>query len=400
MKHQNIQSLDTRHTPPPPSLPMVSVIIVNFNYGRFISQALESIAAQTYPFLETIVVDDRSTDESWATICALTAPGGMHPNVLALQTPTNGGQSTAAAYGLAHSRGTYVIFVDADDILLPRCVEAHVYAHLSSRIPVGFSAVDNFTIVDGQYVTSSAAGSEFAKFVASGQGALPAMIRSIDRVAPDTWFGEREPVLDAQDIHLVRPPKCEPWIWSPTSAICFRRDALVLFLNGPKLADMRWGTDAYLMRPISAICGSMLIDRPLMGYRIHGTNCFAEGAPLNRLRNFDVRDKQRGMVEIMKNAVRKMFDDVESFGHLFGSPEFYFEAVRAQCLCWPGLKAEEGGKDFLTECLLKHEAALVRTFGPEPVGRWLVLSGARRRPILRELKQTLERALARATGTR
>ena len=44
------------------SLPLVSVIIVNYNYGRFLKQAADSVFEQTYPNIECIIVDNASTD--------------------------------------------------------------------------------------------------------------------------------------------------------------------------------------------------------------------------------------------------------------------------------------------------------------------------------------------------
>ena len=45
-------------------LPLVSVIIINYNYGRFLRQAVDSVIGQTYPHVECIIVDNASTDES------------------------------------------------------------------------------------------------------------------------------------------------------------------------------------------------------------------------------------------------------------------------------------------------------------------------------------------------
>lgn len=44
--------------------PLVSIIINNYNYARFLSDAIDSSLAQTYPYIEVIVVDDGSTDNS------------------------------------------------------------------------------------------------------------------------------------------------------------------------------------------------------------------------------------------------------------------------------------------------------------------------------------------------
>jgi glycosyltransferase involved in cell wall biosynthesis len=58
------QSSGDKVSSPPFSLPLVSVIIVNYNYGRFLQQAADSVFEQTYPNIEFIIVDNASTDES------------------------------------------------------------------------------------------------------------------------------------------------------------------------------------------------------------------------------------------------------------------------------------------------------------------------------------------------
>ena len=54
-------------------LPLVSVIVINFNYGRFLRAAVDSVCGQTYPNIECIVVDNASTDESGAVLRAIEA---------------------------------------------------------------------------------------------------------------------------------------------------------------------------------------------------------------------------------------------------------------------------------------------------------------------------------------
>jgi glycosyltransferase involved in cell wall biosynthesis len=96
-----------------------SVIINNYNYGRFLPDAIESALAQTHSRTEVIVVDDGSNDESRKIIARYT--GRITPVL-----KQNGGQGSSFNAGFAVSRGEVVLFLDADDILLPTAVASAV----------------------------------------------------------------------------------------------------------------------------------------------------------------------------------------------------------------------------------------------------------------------------------
>jgi hypothetical protein len=88
------------------------VIITNYNYARYLRDAIESALGQSYPGVEVIVVDDGSVDDSRDIIQAY--DGRVVPVL-----KENGGQASAFTAGLARSHGDVVIFLDADDVLLP-----------------------------------------------------------------------------------------------------------------------------------------------------------------------------------------------------------------------------------------------------------------------------------------
>lgn len=99
-----------------PTEPLVSIIIDNFNYGRFLPKAIESALAQRYPRVEVIVVDDGSTDDSREIIAS-------HANHIQAVLKANGGQASALNAGFQVSRGDIVLFLDSDDILFPDAVD-------------------------------------------------------------------------------------------------------------------------------------------------------------------------------------------------------------------------------------------------------------------------------------
>jgi glycosyltransferase involved in cell wall biosynthesis len=100
-------------------LPLVSIVIDNYNYGRFLGEAIDSALAQRYPNVEVIVVDDGSTDNSREVIAT-------YADVIVSILKENGGQASAFNAGFAASRGDIVILLDSDDTLLPTAVEKSV----------------------------------------------------------------------------------------------------------------------------------------------------------------------------------------------------------------------------------------------------------------------------------
>lgn len=92
--------------------PLTSVVVTNYNYGRFLSQALDSVLAQSYPHIEVVVVDDGSNDNSLDVLRTY----GSRVRVIPQQ---NRGVSEARNRGIRESRGELVAFLDADDAWLP-----------------------------------------------------------------------------------------------------------------------------------------------------------------------------------------------------------------------------------------------------------------------------------------
>lgn len=92
--------------------PTVSVIIPCFKHAQYLKQAVESVHAQTYPNVETVVIDDGSPDNT-AEVAA------QFGDRITYHRQQNAGLSAARNKGIALARGEYLVFLDADDWLQP-----------------------------------------------------------------------------------------------------------------------------------------------------------------------------------------------------------------------------------------------------------------------------------------
>jgi glycosyltransferase involved in cell wall biosynthesis len=94
----------------------VTVVITTFNHARFLAEALASVAAQTHPASEVIVVDDGSTDDPAGVVAGRPGVRLIHQE--------NRGLAAARNTGVRASRCPYVLFLDADDLLTPIAIAA------------------------------------------------------------------------------------------------------------------------------------------------------------------------------------------------------------------------------------------------------------------------------------
>jgi len=94
--------------------PHVSVVMANYNYGRYLAAAVESVQAQTFRDWELIVVDDGSTDNSLKII----EPFTVDPRIRLLSV-NHLGQPGAKNAGIDEALGAFIAFLDADDLWHP-----------------------------------------------------------------------------------------------------------------------------------------------------------------------------------------------------------------------------------------------------------------------------------------
>jgi hypothetical protein len=108
-------------------LPLASIIIDSYNYGRFLPEAIDSALNQNYPRTEVIVVDDGSTDDSPEIIKRY---GSRIVPVL----QENRGQAAAFNEGFRRCKGEVILFLDSDDALLPTAAASAVEVFRDKKI--------------------------------------------------------------------------------------------------------------------------------------------------------------------------------------------------------------------------------------------------------------------------
>lgn len=155
---------------------LVSIIINNYNYGRFLDQAIASALNQTYFPIQIIVVDDGSTDNSREIVLS-------YGDRIIPVFQENGKQGKAFNSGFALSKGDIVIFLDSDDFLFPHTVEKIVgiwnpkLAKVHYRLtvvdidgkPLGYSLPQGgFSLSAGMVFQSLLAGNGYTSTPTSG----------------------------------------------------------------------------------------------------------------------------------------------------------------------------------------------------------------------------------------
>jgi glycosyltransferase involved in cell wall biosynthesis len=105
----------------PESNKLVSVVITCYNYGKYLANCIDSVFAQTYKNIEVIVVNDGSTDNSDEVIQKY-----LSDSRIRYINQKNAGQANAKNTGIRNSRGSFIAFLDADDLWAANKLEKQI----------------------------------------------------------------------------------------------------------------------------------------------------------------------------------------------------------------------------------------------------------------------------------
>ena len=217
--------------------PLVSIVVNNFNYGRFLRQSIESALAQDHPRTEVIVVDDASTDGSVEIIRS------FGDRIVPVCQEQNGGQAAALNAGFAASRGELIIFLDADDYLYPQAAAAVAAAWTP------------------------------------GVGTVQYRLDLVDKCGQRIdLYPAREVGFDTGDVvpKLLETGRYEGTV---TSGNAFARKTLCAVLPIPEEV-FRICADGYLITTAPFYGAVAAIEEPLGAYRLHGGNLWSGGPSL------------------------------------------------------------------------------------------------------------------------
>lgn len=122
---------------------LVSVVTATYNMGRYLAETLESILGQDYEQVESIVVDDGSTDDTAEVLARFAADPRLR-----VVRQANAGQTVAKNRGIAEARGEFIAFCDADDTWEPHKLSRQIPRfRADDQVAVVFSEIDN---IDGE----------------------------------------------------------------------------------------------------------------------------------------------------------------------------------------------------------------------------------------------------------
>jgi glycosyltransferase involved in cell wall biosynthesis len=123
---------------------LVSVIIPCYNYGRFIEQTINSLQSQTYNNWEAIIVNDGSSDNTEEVVLKLASEDSRIKYVY----QKNAGVSAARNNGISNSKGKFVLFLDADDLMSKNKLDGHI-KHFEEMPELDISYANFFFFKDG-----------------------------------------------------------------------------------------------------------------------------------------------------------------------------------------------------------------------------------------------------------
>ncbi len=215
---------------------MLSILVNNYNYGRYLRACLDSVLSQDHPDFELVVVDDGSSDGSQDIIAS-------YGDAVVPVLKANGGQASSFNAGFAAARGDVLFLLDADDAFLPG--KLREVAALYAGHDLGWC---------------------FDQVTTDPDALPPAKVRF-------TLTDQRD-AMRAGGF---------PSVPVPTSGLSFRRSVLERILPMPLANDVVL-SDNYLKFAAAYLAPGAVVETPLTFQRLHEANRYTNSARARALK--------------------------------------------------------------------------------------------------------------------
>jgi len=219
--------------------PKVSVLISNYNYDEYISQAIESVLSQTYRNFELIICDDGSTDDSKEIITGYCRRNSQ----IRLIAKENGGQASGFNAAFASSTGELICFLDSDDLFRPTKLACLVEAHQD--------APD--------------AGFGLHRVQRVNRRRRPQGVWPMASVLPHGWYGEQ--MLQSGGVLCYMPP---------TSGLSLHRTVAERIFPLPDSYPLASVADQVITRLAPLLTSVLRRQEVLAEHRLHGSNNYGQ----------------------------------------------------------------------------------------------------------------------------
>ncbi|MGH1384912.1 glycosyltransferase family 2 protein [Kordia sp.] len=178
--------------------PLVSVITPTYNTEAFISETIDSVRAQTYTNWEMVIVDDASSD---ATVAILKKYAALDDRIKVHVLETNSGAAIARNTAIENAAGSYIAFLDADDLWKPEKLTKQIAFMQEKNIAVSFTS---YELMDEQ-------GKSLGKMIK----ALPKV--NFSKMLKSNYVGNLTGIYNAEQLGKVYMPnirKRQDWaLW-------------------------------------------------------------------------------------------------------------------------------------------------------------------------------------------
>jgi len=219
--------------------PPVSVVIPAYNHERFVTAAIESVLAQSFPDFELVVVDDASSDGTWEIVAAV-----RDPRMRGVRHATNLGAHASLNEGIAESRGRLVAVLNSDDVFHP--------GRLARLVAVAHEALGNdfFAFTDVDFIDAAGASAPGSPRASS----YHKLREACGVQMPALWFLAGNPAVS-------------------TSNLFFSRS---VFATVGGFSELRYAHDWDWAARAADHCSPVWVHESLLSYRIHESNTLVE----------------------------------------------------------------------------------------------------------------------------